>query len=122
MKKFFVFLTLIFSIAASANVDSFETYQDSIQEGKIEAAYLNMLSSDLREAREAYNAKAENMPEPYDMIEGKIQAAMFNMIDGEFDKADVLYRELGKANSIDDESTKTLRKKTALILRLIEEL
>ena len=77
MKKFFVFLTLIFSIAASANVDSFETYQDSIQEGKIEAAYLNMLSSDLREAREAYNAKAENMPEPYDMIEGKIQAAMF---------------------------------------------
>ncbi len=121
MKNLFIFLSLILSISVSASSIEY-SFQDSIQEGKIEAAYLNMLSADLKVAKKAFEAKSSNMPEPYDLVEGKIQAAILNMIEAEFDKADALYRALGNADSIDDASTSALRKKTALIVRLIEEI
>jgi hypothetical protein len=122
MKNLFIFLTLIFSISANAEFNSFESFQDVNQEGKIEAAYIDMLSSGLREAKEAYQKKLDRMPETYSDTEGKIQASIINMIDTEFDTADALFKELAFANAIDDASTKELRDTTTLIFDLIKEL
>lgn len=122
MKNLIVFLSLILSFAATANVDSFETFHDSIQEGKVEAAYLEMLRADLEKAEITFEEKAQNMPKPFSDTEGKIQAAMLSMIEFEFEKAAILFEALENANTIDDASTLELREKTALILELITEL
>lgn len=122
MKNLFIFLTLIFSITANAEFNSFDSFFDYNQEGKIEAAYLDMLSSDLTKAKAAYLEKLETMPEPFDMTEGKIQASLINMIDSEIEKAETLLVDLAYADSIDDASTLELRESTVLIIDLTAEL
>ncbi|MFT6067838.1 MAG: hypothetical protein ACJAT2_001181 [Bacteriovoracaceae bacterium] len=121
MKNLFIFLSLVLSISATANTIDY-SLQDSLQEGKVEAAYLDMLSVKLTNADLAFETKASNLPEPLDVVEGKIIAAMINMIEGEIEKAYALYRALENADSIDDASTKKLRDQISLINRLVIEL
>lgn len=122
MKNLIVFVSLILSFSAAADVGSSASFNDSIQEGKIEAAYLNMLLTNLEKAEVTFDEKVKNLPEPTSNTEGKIQAAIINMVELEFEKAAVLLDALENAASIDDASTKDLREKTVLINKLISEL
>lgn len=115
----FAVLITVFTNFATANDLSF---QDSIQEGKIEAAYLNMLREDINKAEAGFEHTVANLDEPINDVEGKIQAAMIDMIETEIKMAKVMHSDLSNEEVINDETSSELRKQIELVKDLTAEL
>lgn len=119
MKSLILVFTILLSFAGNAATVDVLSNHDSIQEGKIEAAYLAMLEEDIKKTEAALEFSVANLNEPITDHEGKILAAMINMIEDEIVKAKKMHDALSNENVIDDSSAKDLRKQIKDIFDLI---
>ncbi len=122
MKSLFLILTVLFTFSANMAQANELNFQDSIQEGKIEAAYLNMLREDINKAEAGFEHTVANLDEPINDVEGKIQAAMIDMIETEIKTAKVMHSDLSNEEVINDETSSDLRKQIELVKDLTAEL
>lgn len=99
-----------------------EEIMNSIQNGKINAAMLNSLDREIREANAAFEKELSELGDANSYVEGKIQASMITMIGDELLRIQDERSQLENKNEIVDADVEPLKERLEEVKKIIEEL